>query len=384
VNSKAQVATRVRQALQGAEEPILIETDNQLIEAAESWQTGAIFGLDTEFVRERTYRADLGLVQVSDGGSAWLIDPLAIDNLDPLRSFLEDASITKVIHSGSEDFEVMRHQLNTVPTGVVDTQIACAMLGQSLQLGYHHAVKWLFEVEIEKDQTRSNWLKRPLSQGQRRYAALAVVLLPLMIQQLRQELEMLGRWEWLREEVRRMAYKSAQDSLPDQAWMRIGGAGSLDDQERKILLLLATWREETAAGKNLARGFVVSDSGLVAMARQRPAGFSALEALEELHPKAVNRYGSIWIDLIKQADSMPPVPPLPQLSHRHRRIMKAMRTKVLKAANSLNVDAALLASRKQLERLIFEFEETGGIPERMTGWRQEVITNDLVNILKGQ
>jgi ribonuclease D len=378
------VATRVKQALQGAEVPILIETDNQLIDAVESWQTGAIFGLDTEFVRERTYRADLGLVQVSDGESAWLIDPLAVDNLHPLRSFLEDASITKAIHSGSEDFEVMRHQLNTVPIGVVDSQIACAMLGQSLQLGYHHAVKWLFEVEIEKDQTRSNWLKRPLSQGQRRYAALDVVLLPLMIQRLRHELELLGRWDWLKEEVHRMADKSAQDSSPDQAWMRIGGAGSLDEQERKVLLVLAKWREETASGKNLARGFVVSDSGLLAMARQRPVGMSALAALEELHPKAVNRYGSIWIDLIQQADLMPPIPPLPQLTHKHRNLIKAMRNKVLEAANALNVDAALLASRKQLEQLIFEFEDTGGIPERLTGWRQEVITNDLMKILKGQ
>ena len=61
-----------------------------------------------------------------------------------------------------------------------------------------------------------------------------------------------------------------------------------------------------------------------------------------------------------------------------------MRNKVLEAANALNVDAALLASRKQLEQLIFEFEDTGGIPERLTGWRQEVITNDLMKILKGQ
>ena len=381
MDSEAQAATRVHQALAGAEQAVMVTSNQQLVDATEEWRQCSVVGLDTEFVRERTYRADLGLLQVSDGESAWLIDPLAVEDLDPLRVFMNDSSIEKVIHSGSEDFEVLHHQLGAVPSAAIDSQIACAMLGQSLQLGYHHAVKWLFEVEIEKDQTRSNWLRRPLTGAQCRYAALDVVLLPMMVERLRGELERLGRWQWLQEEVQRMANKSGEKLATETAWMRIGGAGSLDDDERTALSVLAQWREEAAQRKNLARGFVVPDAGLMALARLLPVSLSELETLEELHPKAINRYGEVWLDLIQKANSQDTVAPLPQLTQRDRQSLKTMKTKVTDTAKLLDVDAALIASRKQLEMLIFDYTLERTIPERFTGWRQEVITNDLLQIL---
>ncbi|HKJ18158.1 MAG TPA: ribonuclease D [Xanthomonadales bacterium] len=384
MESQAKATGMVRTALKGAEQPILVETGQQLELAAKSWKSADVLGLDTEFVRERTYRADLGLVQLSDGQNAWLVDPLAVRQLSPLRDILHDKSVTKILHSGSEDFEVLWHQLDTRPENVVDSQIACAMLGQSLQLGYHHAVKWLFDVEIDKDQTRSNWLKRPLTPDQHRYAALDVVLLPLVNDLLRQKLENLGRWDWVKEEVERMAHSATQDTATDEAWMRIRGAGSLSGQERKILFSLARWREEKAREKNLARGFVVPDAGLMAMAKARPENIQKLESLDALHPKSVIRYGDTWVDLIESTSSIGEITPLPQLNHGHRKLMKDLKAQVSQTASSLDVDAALLASRKQLESLIFEFEASGDVPERFSGWRQEVITNDLVRILKEQ
>ncbi|NIV33327.1 MAG: ribonuclease D, partial [Anaerolineae bacterium] len=358
----------------------LVESSQSLEKAEREWRTCPVLGLDTEFLRERTYRADLGLVQVSDGTTAWLVDPVVIDDLSPLKAVLEDPSIEMVIHSGSEDFEVIYHQLGVTPQGVVDSQIACAMLGQSLQLGYHHAVNWLFGIEIEKDHTRSNWLRRPLSAGQLRYAALDVVLLPSMMERLRAELERLDRWDWLLEEVRRMARKSIQDIAPDSAWMRIGGVGSLDDSERKVIAALAAWRETTAIKRNIARGFVISDAGLLALARMQPGSEAELNEITDLHPRAIQRYGRVWLTLIRQAPSMPHLPPLPQLTPRQRRWLKSMRQEIAEIAGSLGVDAALLASRKQLEQFIIQYSETGQVPERFTGWRQEVITSQLLKI----
>lgn len=381
MNFEAQAAAGVREALAGAEQAIMVESGPQLQQAAERWRACPVMGLDTEFVRERTYRADLGLVQVSDGQTAWLIDPLKIDEPGPLNALLTETSCLKVIHSGSEDFEVLYHQLGVSPATVMDSQIACAMLGQSLQLGYHHAVSWLFDVEIEKDQTRSNWLKRPLTGAQCRYAALDVVLLPMMAEQLREQLVALGRWEWLAEEVERMARKSQEETDPGSAWQRIRGAGSLGDLERKMLRSLAEWREETALSKNLARGFVVKDASLLAMTREKPRTIEALGEIEGLHPRAVARYGTKWLELMNSAEDAPEVEPLPQLDYSHKAVMNAMRKKVSSVAGGLNVDAALLASKKQLEQLILEYEASGEIPERFCGWRKDVITNDLLAIL---
>lgn len=381
MDSQQQSKDRLNRAIAAAEDPVLIASSTALQNAARAWEKGAVLGLDTEFVRERTYRAALGLVQISDGEVAWLIDPVSVDDLSPLKEVLADPSIEKILHSGSEDFEVIFHQLDVQPQGVVDSQIACAMLGQSLQLGYHNAVKWLLDVEIDKDHTRSNWLRRPLSAGQLRYAALDVVLLPMMMEQLRPKLQGLGRWTWLLEEVERMSRKSIQDLAPDEAWMRVGGAGSLDDTERKILCALASWRETVAMERNIARGFVVSDAGLLAISRLKPRSETALEQIDELHPKSIRRHSGTWLDLVRNAPSGQPVPPLPQLDSCQRRWLKAMRRKVTEIARNLGVDGALLASRKQLERLIVQHSNEGQIPERFTGWRQEIITGHLLKIL---
>jgi ribonuclease D len=374
----------VKQALAAAEVAIFNETPAQLEQAAASWQGAKALGIDTEFVRERTYRAALGLVQVSDGETAWLIDPLSTGNMAPLLELLKDPGIEKVIHSGSEDFEVLYHHLGGLTRGVVDSQIACAMLGQSLQLGYHNAVNWLFEVEVEKDLTRSNWLRRPLSPGQLRYAALDVVLLPMMMDRLRDELERLGRWAWLKEEVERVQRKSVSDVEPAEAWMRIGGAGMLNDTRRTALSLLAKWREERALSRNIARGFVISDAILMAMARQIPTSIAELQDIQGLNSKVANRFGEEWLALLQQVDSIPPAPPVPQLSGEQKSWLNAMRSQVSRTAKKLDVDAALLASRKQLERLIHTYSESKQVPDRFTGWRMDVVTHDLLAIMERQ
>jgi len=383
LDSSLRSSTQLKRALAAADESLLVESTTHLEQAVAAWSVSEVLGLDTEFVRERTFRADLGLVQVSDGESCWLIDPVALGDLKPLTDFLRNSPIAKVIHSGSEDMEVLFHTLGAVPNAAVDSQIACAMLGQSLQLGYHHAVNWLFGLEIDKDHTRSNWLRRPLSRGQLRYAALDVVLLPAMMQRLRAELEQLGRWTWLLEDVERMIRNSTRDVEPEQAWARIGGAGSLDDADRAALCALAAWREHTAREKNIARGFVVSDANLLSMARRQPDTIADLNQIEDLHPKAVERYGKEWLALLRQASSDPAVPPLPQLTRGQRKCLKAMRARVAATADSLAVDAALLASRKQLERLIFTFAQSGSVPERFSGWRKDVVTSDLLQIMRG-
>ena len=170
--------TSIKQALSAGEHPILLESATQLANAAKQWEGSEVLGIDTEFVRERTYRADLGLVQISDGRTAWLVDPLAAGSLEP-------TAITKILHSSSEDLEVLMYALGQLPEPLVDTQIASAMLGQPLQMAYQHAVKWLFDVAVDKDQTRSNWCRRPLHSRQLRYAAMDVVLLPMMLQKIR-------------------------------------------------------------------------------------------------------------------------------------------------------------------------------------------------------
>lgn len=369
-------------ALSAAEHPILLTSEAQLRDAERTWAKADVLGIDTEFVRERTYRAELGLVQISDGETAWLYDPQAFDDAAPLTRLLEDGSCLKVLHSGSEDLEVLLHSVSALPDPLVDTQIACAMLGEPLQLAYHGAVKWLFDVEIEKDQTRSNWCRRPLTNNQLRYAAMDVVLLPEMCSVLRGRLQTKGRWSWLEEDVARLQRGALVPVDPELAYLRIGGAPRLDDAGLAALQALAEWRERAAAERNRARGFVISDAGLMQLARERPSSTEQLEAMDQVHPGARRRYGGDLLELIARSRSSQGSVVMPEpLDGRQQKILKGMKDIVARQARSLGIEAALLASRKELEKLVRAAAAGEPPPERFLGWRKDVITDELLAVI---
>lgn len=375
----------VEAAIQAANDPLLLETREQLETAAQQWKAATVLGLDTEFLRERTYRAELGLVQVSDGRQAWLVDVIKIEDLQPLREMFEDRSILKVFHSASEDFEALWHALQVSPQPVVDTQIACAMIGQPLQTSYHNAVKWLTGIEVDKDQTRSNWIRRPLTARQLHYAATDVVFLPKLIAQVREKLELEQRWQWLEEDVNRMLTQSRESLDPDLAYLRLGAAANLEDRHLKVLRSLAAWREEQAIERNLARGFVITDTELVLLARQTPTSLSELTGIEGLSQHTLKKHSTALIDAVQNglSSTRPAAPPIP-LDKIQKKRVDEMRKLVQLQADELKVDPALLASRKVLESLLLAVENDGEIPERLSGWRDPVITGKLIKFLKDE
>lgn len=371
--------TIIKKALDAAEHPILLESAAQLELAGNIWARSPILGIDTEFVRERTYRAELGLVQISDGETAWLLDPIAITSYGPLRLMFENPATLKLLHSGSEDLEVVLNALGAIPEPMVDTQIACAMQGQPLQLGYHHALKWLFDVEIDKDQTRSNWCKRPLNNRQLHYAAMDVVLLPEMWRRLRPLLESAGRLPWLQEDVARMQKTALTPVDPNRVYTRFSGLGRMDQGTLQALKYLACWREGVASEKNRARGFVISDATLLKLARTKPASPEELGQIGDIHPVALSRYGDFLLQLIKDAarDSAP-VEKFEQLDGNQRQLLKRMKGLVESRSKDLAIEPALLASRRELEKLVRALANQDPLPERFLGWRKSVITDALI------
>ena len=375
--------TTVNKAIAAANNPILIDSPAQFREASQAWKENPVLGIDTEFVRERTYRANLGLVQVSDGETAWLIDPIALPSLDSLAGLLNDPDILKVLHSGSEDLEVLLHSVGALPEPMVDTQIACAMLGQPLQLGYHNAANWLLGAELDKDQTRSDWCRRPLQTRQLHYAAMDVLLLPHMLGMLREKLEDKGRWDWLEEDVARMKQSARLDPDPDTVYQRVSGAGRLDEENLRVLRALARWRENKAINENRARGFVVQDVGLMRLAQEMPERPGALRDLDGIHPRFAKRHGEELVRLIRDArtDSSP-IEKIEPLDDGQKIQLRKMRNLVQEKSRDLEVDPALLASRKELEKLIRTEAGKEPVPERFTGWRKAVITDDLLDIIR--
>lgn len=371
----------IETALRGANNPRFLHTVDQLTEAAERWHESEVLGIDTEFVRERTYRADLGLVQISDGISAWLIDTVRISDLAPLKALFTHPGITKVFHSASEDLEVLWNTLGVTPAPMMDSQIACAMLGQPLQMSYHHAVKWMTGVEVDKEQTRSNWLHRPLTPKQLHYAACDVVFLPAMHHHLSKELRQRGRWSWLVEEVERMSEFSRTSTDYEHAWLRINGCHKLDTRSAWALKGLAAWREKVAFDQNRARGFVVPDATLLQIALRNPETKEELRGITGLPSRIPDAFQEMLLEALQHSkDQKEPLEQQQPLDSRQRQLIDTLRDAVQEKATALDVDPALLASRKQLEALLRAQIAGKPIPDKLTGWRRSIITEQLLSL----
>ena len=368
----------IDKALNAADMPIMIESAQQLVQALDEWLECNVIGIDTEFVRERTWRADLGLIQLSDGHRVWLVDPLKTGTLDPLATLLDKQDIVKILHAPPEDLDVLLFTAGAVPDPLFDTQIACAMVGQPLQMGYHTTVEWLLGITIDKGETRSNWCHRPLRPAQLKYAALDVCLLPIMQRQLLAKLKDLGRESWLEEDCARLLSRARTPADPEQSWKRLNGNGRLDGSSLAVLQALAKWRDQEAEKRNLARGFVIKDNDLLTIANKKPGSLSELTNLNILHPNALQLHGSSLIDIVDQVVRMELSADVPDtLKPEHRKLMNDMRKLVQLKASELAIDPALLASRRELESLVL-LPADEPLPERFLGWRKDIITNGLI------
>ena len=145
---------------------IYIDTTEQLTTLCEQLRRHDWLTLDTEFLREKTYRPQLCLLQVANPEVIACIDPLALDDLSPLLEVLYDTGITKVLHAAHQDMEIFYEMRGTLPTPVFDTQIAATLLGHGDQIGYGNLVKAELGIELDKAHARTDWCHRPLDDAQ--------------------------------------------------------------------------------------------------------------------------------------------------------------------------------------------------------------------------
>lgn len=347
----------------------IVTTSPQLEELGRALSAAPVFGVDTEFLRERTYRAELCLVQVATDTLVTAVDPLADIDLAPLIAALHDPGVTKVLHAARQDLEVLAPLAGSI-TPLFDTQIAAALAGFPAQVGYAELVKRLLGVELDKAHTRTDWSRRPLSPEQVVYAHDDVrYLLPLR-SALLQRLAELDRTHWLEEELRGLGgLAPAVD--PEAAWLRLKGLQGLDEARRALAQRLAAWREERAMARNLPRGWIVSDTSLREIILRVPRTPEALAALPEIQPGFVKRGGEEILGIVEAAgipDPPPPLPRRPRPDEQATALLKRLSALATAIAAELGLGPEVLAPRRDLEALAAGRTD---VPV-LSGWRREV------------
>jgi ribonuclease D len=357
----------------------LITNHTELAALASRLQGARAIALDTEFLRERTYRAELCLLQIADAEAAVCVDPLALGDLSPLASIAGAATPLKVMHASRQDIEVLMPAIGLVQP-VFDTQIAAALAGLPAQIGYAELVRRRLGVELGKAHTRTDWSARPLAPEQIAYALDDVRYLLPLAEQLTDELARLGRSEWLAEELAALADPSAYSVEPDDAWQRLKGLRGLDAARERLARELAAWRERRAARRNRPRGWILDDAALRDIILSVPRSLEELAAMPGVPPGVVKHCGADILERIRAADlpdALPPVNLRARPDPARAALIEKLSAIHRSVAAELSLSPEVLATRRDLEQLADGRRD--GPPVR--GWRRAIIGERLLAAL---
>ena len=335
-------------------------------------------GLDTEFVRERTWWPVLALVQIAIDDKVLLVDPTVPGMPEVIAELLRDTRVLKIMHSPSEDLVAFGHTCNALPAPLFDTQAAAALAGLGAGLGYQKLVQAALGVALEKGETRSDWLRRPLSASQCEYAADDVHHLAALHDLLGAKLEALQRGDWLQEDAERTLRNAADERFDPWPHLGVRPAQDFDADAQTRLLRLMRWRERTALERDLPKNWVIEQPLALQLAQRPPADFDALRTVLDATPKSPRKLAKeLWAALNTPLDDEASMPPVRRDSDIDKQKLKRLQQAVADVASEHELPEGLLASRRWLEALL----ESGEWPDALRGWRQRLLTPRFAPIL---
>lgn len=352
------------------------------------------FALDTEFIRESSYRPQLCLLQIAVGDRVVLIDPFEHRDLSPFLELIFDPGVEKVVHAGDQDMEIFYASTRKIPANIFDTQVAAALAGRGESVSYARLVEDLVGVKLKKVETFTDWARRPLTEQQLSYALDDVRYLNDMRERLRRELEARGRLDWLADELKFYEEREHYARDPQTLYRRVKSASKLDPAELAVLRELAAWREEEAERMDRPRGRILLDETLVELARRAPTSPRSISEVRGIHPQLVKRSGEEIVRRVAKARRLRPEEyPLPlerRSSDEELSLIVDLLEVVLRArAAEAQVAPGYLGSRKDLTALarhVLRGEEapSGEAPQLLRGWRKRLAGDALIELLRGK
>ncbi|GAB3790199.1 ribonuclease D [Dyella agri] len=344
---------------------------------------GAVVGLDTEFMRRDTFHPQLALLQLGCHGRHALVDPLAFAIDDALQPALGGGDTVTVMHSAGEDLETLAPLLPDGPRVLFDTQIAAAFVGMGLGISYRALVAELCGDELDKGETRSDWMQRPLTASQRSYATLDVVYLESIHAQLAERLRQRDRAAWHAEDCARLKQRASHREGEPQPQRALRGAAEWSPAQQTLLRRILRWRDRSARTLDRPRPWLLDDALALSLAQQPPASLSELEQRGRGQRALRSAQRGELLELLRapvEADEIAataPIPAHPQGAA--KQALGAMKVLVDERAAELDLPPGLLCPRKVLE----EYVVTREWPDFLEGWRHGVLHERLPALLPG-
>lgn len=360
--------------------PALLTDDHDLRDLVERLLDESRYALDTEFLRERTYYAQLALVQLAWPGGVALVDPLACD-AKALRPLLEGPG-TAVIHSASQDLEILAKDCGAVPTRVFDTQVAAALVGLG-RPSLARLTQELLDVHLEKAEQLADWTRRPLSKSALRYAASDVTHLFDLMDALEARLSKHDRLEFCAEECEAVRLAGQRERPLEQAWWRVKGSRSLGRRAQGVAQEVAAWRVRRAQQVDKPLKWVLSDMALLGVIRRAPKNLGALRKVRGLDRGLNDEAASSLLQAVRRGSELgdealcrPPERAKDKPDETHVALAMAW---LGERSRQLEIESSMLATRADVDE--FVAARSGRLAE---GHRRRLAGDDLAALLNGE
>ena len=367
----------------------MIDTPDALAALISRARQQPCVAVDTEFVWERTYYANLGVVQVGwSKDEAHLIDTVALDGqLHALGWLLEDAHVRKVFHDAPQDLQILHRATGSEARNVFDTRIAAGFAGLGGTLSLQRLLRATIGVDLPKTESRTDWLQRPLSSSQVSYAQDDVRYLCAAADDIERRVREAGRLDWMNEELATLETPDLYaERDPDDMERRVKGTGRMRTRERSVVRELARWREIEARDRNLPRRHVISDEAVVLLAKKRPTNADDAGQLKGVPRRYSDALVSAIAVGVERARTDPPAQDASRIDDETVGARVDLMLAYLKGRGlAEGVDPSLVANRSDVLD-VADYGGDGPPPHLplLQGWRRDFIGDDLIRLQRGE
>lgn len=362
-----------------------IQQQTELVDVLQKMDQCSIYGLDTEFIKVDTLWPKLGVCQVNVNGNVYLLDGVSLD----LSQFWKKIFLAQqnIFHACGEDIDLIYHYADQEDLlNVFDTQVGLSFLGHGLQVSYQGALKLCLDIDIEKDQTRSDWLARPLSPQQLCYAANDVLYIMKLAQHIQEQLKQKGLYDYVLEDCSSLTKEIIRETPKELLYTDVG---NYRHSRRQLMQLqnLSEWRDYIVKATNQPRSFILRNSTMIDMVEKNPRNSFQLSQVKDIRPNVVREYGKTILELLKD---------LPNESEWPTRIAKPFKVTSKETLNKMDMVLAhaisetsipkeVLLRKKWLNAIhqhVLSQGDEQDLPDYLLGWRYELLTQPLIHLFQ--
>ena len=362
-----------------------IQQQQDLTPVLEKMDRNEVYGLDTEFIKVDTLWPKLGVFQINVENNVYLLDGTTLDLTEFWNKLFRAQQ--NVFHACSEDIDLIYHYAkHKTLNNVFDTQVGMSFLGHGLQVSYQNALKQMLDVDIDKGETRSNWLARPLSPAQLSYAANDVLYLMNLSEKVKQELDSKSLLNFALEDCQHLTQEIATETPLHLLYQDIG---NYRHSRRQLMQLqqLAVWREHMVKALNTPRSFILKNSSMIDLVEKNPKNAFQLSGVKEIRQNVVREHGKTILDLVKflpeQADW--PLRMARPIRHSSKDVGEKIDHLIQNVVNETSIPKEVLMRKKWMNALhqhvVFHNDEQD-LPDYLLGWRYDLLTQPLIQLLR--